>query len=280
MKSTTDNWPAQLLSCLRNPSVIFSEDLSWPALRRIIPHVHNYYQIDYFYKGSGEVVINRRKYQIKPGDLYIANPDDRHSFLADRDRPMEGISFKFTLGARNRTLRFPNFVANLAALPAAQFRELDGYFRKASAEANSFQHGHFEIAAALLSAFFLLLVRYLKANANAPERNTDKRTCEFVLEYIRMHCESPLQLRDLGDLVGLHPRYLCQKFSKKMGQSPVAALTAARMERAKHLLARTRLPVSEVGSQAGYRDVYHFSKRFKQVMGVSPLRYRQKQKRT
>ncbi len=274
-----ESWPEKLSGCLRNPSVIFSEDLSWPALRKIQPHVHNYYQIDYFYKGSGQVVINRRTYRIKAGDVYISNPDDRHSFLADRERPMQGISFKFTLGRKNRTLRFPNFLANLNVLPAAQFRELDGYFRKASAEANSFQHGHFEIAAALLSTFFLLLVRYLKANENAPANNADKRTCEFVMEYIQLHCDSPLQLRDLGALVGLHPRYLCQKFSKEMGRSPVAALTEARMERAKHLLARTRLPVSEVGSQTGYRDVYHFSKRFKQETGESPLRYRAKQKR-
>lgn len=273
MKSI-EHWAEQLTGCLRNPSIIFSEDLSWPALRTVVPHVHDFYQIDYFYKGHGSVTINRKKYWVKPGDVFIANPEDRHGFQADRERPMEGISFKFTLGKNNRLLRFPNYVANLARLPNMQYRELEGYLRRACAEANSFQHGHFEVAAALISAFFVLLTRYLKSGSDAPSGKSDRNTCAFVQEYIRQHCDAPIQLDDLGKLVGLHPRYLCQKFSKETGRSPMAALTEARMERARHLLSHTRLPISEVGAQAGYRDVYHFSKRFKNVVGMSPRKFR------
>jgi AraC-like DNA-binding protein len=278
MKSS-EQWAEKLTGCLRNPSIIFSEDLSWSALRTVDLHVHNFYQIDYFYEGRGSVVINRKKYWVKPGDLFIANPDDRHGFQADRERPMEGISFKFTLGVKNRSLRFPNYVANLAQLPGMQYRELESYLRRACAEANSFQHGHFEVAAALISAFFVLLTRYLKTGTDLPEGKSDRKTCAFLLDYIRLHCDAPIQLEDLGKLVGLHPRYLCQKFSKEIGRSPMAALTEARMERARQLLTRTRLPISEVGAQAGYRDVYHFSKRFKNVVGMSPRKFREWQAR-
>jgi AraC-like DNA-binding protein len=278
MKKAEKPWPAQLIGCLRHPSIIFSQDVSWHALRTIVPHTHDFYQIDYFYKGHGCVVINRRKYQVKPGDLFIANPDDRHSFQAARERPMEGITFKFTLGKRNRLLRFPNYVANLATLPGARQRELENHLRRACAETNGDHEGHFELAAALLSVFFVLLVRYLQPEAGA-NGDAETNSCQRVLEYIRTHCDSPIRLSDLGELVALHPRYLCQKFARVIGRSPLAEVTRVRMERAQNLLTMTRLPISEIGIQSGYRDVYHFSKRFKEVVGLSPRKFRNKRNR-
>src|SRR5579862_7050535 len=132
-------WTDRLVGNLRTPHIIFGQDLSWSAMRTIVPHVHNFFQLDYFYKGQGHVLLNRRKYAVKPGDLFIANPDDRHGFQAARERPMEGITFKFTLGeqsgrGRKNAVRFPNYVANLATLPGAQARELEGYLRRASVE--------------------------------------------------------------------------------------------------------------------------------------------------
>ena len=274
MKKTRKLWPEQLIGCLRHPSIIFSQDVSWHALRTVVPHVHDdFYQIDYLYKGQGHAVLNRKKFWVKPGDLFIANPDDTHSFQAARERPMEGITFKFTLGRKNRSLRFPNYVANLAELPGGRQRELENYLRRACAETNGVHEGHFEIAAALLSVFFVLLIRYLK-----PEESTngksERTSSQDVLDYIRNHCESPLRLSDLGRIAGLHPRYLCQKFSREIGRSPLAALTEARMDRARNLLTKTRLAISEIGIQSGYRDVYHFSKRFKEVVGMSPRKFR------
>ena len=56
----------------------------------------------------------------------------------------------------------------------------------------------------------------------------------------------------------------------------MAALTEARMERARQLLANTRLSISEIGTQSGYRDPYHFSKRFKDMVGISPRKFRER----
>ena len=54
----------------------------------------------------------------------------------------------------------------------------------------------------------------------------------------------------------------------------MAALTRERIEAAKNLLVNTRLSVSEVGVRVGYPDAYHFSKRFKEIVGMSPKQFR------
>ena len=58
--------------------------------------------------------------------------------------------------------------------------------------------GRFEIAAALLSAFFVLLVRYLKSEQQALEDPAVRGASQIVLEYIRTHCDSTVTLADLG----------------------------------------------------------------------------------
>jgi AraC-like DNA-binding protein len=40
-------------------------------------------------------------------------------------------------------------------------------------------------------------------------------------------------------------------------------------------LTSTPLPIKEIAIQAGYPDIYHFSQRFKKLVGQSPRAYRQ-----
>ena len=43
------------------------------------------------------------------------------------------------------------------------------------------------------------------------------------------------------------------------------------------MLAGTPLPIKEIAAQVGYPDIYHFSQRFKKLLGQPPTAYRQKQ---
>lgn len=65
-----------------------------------------------------------------------------------------------------------------------------------------------------------------------------------------------------------------QKLVATTGNSPMAWLYAARIERAKHLLMSTGQSVAEVSECVGFRDVSHFSRMFRKQVGVSPGRYR------
>ena len=49
--------------------------------------------------------------------------------------------------------------------------------------------------------------------------------------------------------------------------------------RARDLLARTETPVSLVAKETGFESVFYFSKFFKEKAGMTPTKYRAKQKR-
>lgn len=55
---------------------------------------------------------------------------------------------------------------------------------------------------------------------------------------------------------------------------PKRYLEEFKLRQAAELLVSGSLPVAEIAARLGYRDPYHFSRRFKHFAGVSPERYR------
>lgn len=271
------NWTESLLSGFVQPVLLGSEDLAWQPLRYIEAHKHSFYQLDYFYEGTGTVCAAGRSYTVVPGDLFIFNPGDFHEFRSAAKAPLRGISHKFRRGPGPRTARLPNHLANLSHLPAPQQRELHELLHRGTVELNGHRKGHAEAATALLRQFFILLARYWDEfeRHGGEERGGRSGAVQLVLDYIRRNYHQPLALRDLGRVAGLHPRYLCQRFSEEMGAPPMDVLARERVEVAKNLLVRTRLPIKQIGAQVGYPDIFHFSKRFKALAGASPNRYRE-----
>ncbi|WP_248929254.1 response regulator transcription factor [Paenibacillus hamazuiensis] len=102
-----------------------------------------------------------------------------------------------------------------------------------------------------------------------------RRLIRKVKEYIEAHPEGDLRLQTLADFVHLNPAYLSQLFKQETGANLSDAITAARMERAKYLLAHTELKIYDVARLSGYQSPKHFMLVFKQWAGVTPGTYRE-----
>jgi hypothetical protein len=81
-----------------------------------------------------------------------------------------------------------------------------------------------------------------------------------------------------GRIVDLQPRqgfHFARLFKAAKGVSPFHFVTRTRMERAKQLLRKTRLPIFEIAERVGYQKPSHFSARFRAVLGCGPAAYRE-----
>lgn len=65
-----------------------------------------------------------------------------------------------------------------------------------------------------------------------------------------------------------------RSFKTATGLSPREWAINARLERARDLLTGSDLAVGEIAERLGYRDVYFFSRQFRQRTGLAPLAYR------
>ena len=77
-----------------------------------------------------------------------------------------------------------------------------------------------------------------------------------------------------ADQFGITPSYLSRLFSDMTSTSFHQHLTALRIEHAENLLCRTSMPVKEVADQCGFRNPVHFVRRFRELNGTPPGRYR------
>jgi AraC-like DNA-binding protein len=67
-----------------------------------------------------------------------------------------------------------------------------------------------------------------------------------------------------------------RRFTNEVGSSPAIWRTRRRMEAACHMMQYGQLTFAQISEQPGYSDEHHFSKRFKQIIGISPSEYRRK----
>ncbi|KRG16290.1 hypothetical protein ACA30_00795 [Virgibacillus soli] len=96
---------------------------------------------------------------------------------------------------------------------------------------------------------------------------------KFIEEYSGDH---KLTRDDIANHVYLNPDYLTRIFKKKTGCSISAYLQRVRMEKAKHLLIHTELPISTVSLECGYANFSYFSTLFKNSTNLNPKEFRKK----
>jgi two-component system response regulator YesN len=95
-----------------------------------------------------------------------------------------------------------------------------------------------------------------------------------ILSYIHAHYQQPMTNGDIAAHFGYHEYYISALVRKFTGLPLHRYLLRYRMHTAIGLLQTTSLSVSEVAAMVGMPDVKHFSKCFKNVMGVPPSTFR------
>ncbi|HEY0828309.1 MAG TPA: AraC family transcriptional regulator, partial [Bacilli bacterium] len=95
-----------------------------------------------------------------------------------------------------------------------------------------------------------------------------------VANYIQLHPGTSHRVEVLAARAGLSPRYFSVKFKEMIGQSVQSYIIRKRIERAEHLLYYAGMNVTEVADALGYRDIFFFSRQFKQYTGKNPSEIR------
>jgi AraC family transcriptional regulator, regulatory protein of adaptative response / methylated-DNA-[protein]-cysteine methyltransferase len=76
--------------------------------------------------------------------------------------------------------------------------------------------------------------------------------------------------RPLAARVGVGARHLARLFDKHLGATPSQVAKTARVQRAKRLLDRTDLPMTEVALRAGFSSLRRFNAVFAEVYRRPP----------
>lgn len=93
-------------------------------------------------------------------------------------------------------------------------------------------------------------------------------------DYLHAHLGGPISLSDLATAACLSPFHLLRVFHAIFHQTPHQYLNHCRLERAKFLLEKTRIPVTAICLECGFTSLGSFSGLFHKRCGMSPRAWR------
>jgi AraC family transcriptional regulator len=95
-----------------------------------------------------------------------------------------------------------------------------------------------------------------------------------TLIYIEAHLASTIRIQDLAAVANLSKSHFCRTFRCSVGLPPMEFVLMRRLERAKAIISETREPLAEVALLCGFSDQSHLNRRFREIVGITPARWR------
>ncbi len=118
--------------------------------------------------------------------------------------------------------------------------------------------------------FFIKLSRAL-------QDTPDDSTAELIRRLRSRMLSRPEQawsVEQLADKANLSPSRFHALYHTMYGNGPIDDLIRFRINIAKYDLETTSLPISSIAEKLGYRNITHFSRQFKKIVGTAPQQYR------
>jgi len=95
-----------------------------------------------------------------------------------------------------------------------------------------------------------------------------------TLAYIEANLASRMEIADLANAVALSKSHFSRAFKHSVGFSPMEYVILRRVERAKAMISSTKEALADVALACGFADQAHLNRRFREIVGISPGRWR------
>ena len=110
--------------------------------------------------------------------------------------------------------------------------------------------------------------------ADVPRRGLAGWQVKKVTGYMRDHIDEPISVQELADLVKLSRFHFTTAFRRATGLTPHGWLTELRIGRARQLLGKPELPVTQIALAVGFQTPSSFTAAFRKLTGLTPTQYR------
>jgi AraC family transcriptional regulator len=110
--------------------------------------------------------------------------------------------------------------------------------------------------------------------AKASTRDELFKRLNVARDYIMAHVDGTVDLKEIAKAACLSPFHFHRLFKRAFGQTPHEFLSSRRLAKAKRLLAKSEMPVTEIAWAVGFETSAAFSKFFSKSTGSSPRAFR------
>lgn len=243
------------------------------------PATRNHYLFHYVLSGTGRLMANdsrgiSHEYQIRSGEGFMIFPRQINTYIADTKLPWEYVWIEFD-GMRAREIIETAGLSPDHPVYHAAYKDL----RENMKDEMLYIAEHHDASPFHLMGHLYLFIDYLSRSSSS-QIATSGRVRDFyikeALNYIEQNFQNDISVENIASFCGLNRTYFGRIFKETVGKSPQQFLLSYRMAKAAELLKLTELTINDVGNAVGYPNQLHFSRAFKNVYGVSPREWRNK----
>lgn len=234
-------------------------------------HIHNNYELLYFYDGDVDFIINGSIYHLQKNEMLVIKPAVYHHVRVLSARPYERIVFNFHESALQKELipiaRSMNIFYRVEQ--NSPLKHIFDYIRDCSP---NFSHDELTyLARSALNTIFMNM-RYLE-NHTVKEKQRVNSTLEQILLYIDENPTMPLNITVLSQHFNLSESWIAHAFKKHLGVSPANYINRKKIFYAQSLINMGMSPVqaSEICSYINYTTFY---RQYKKYLGVHPAKHK------
>jgi len=129
-----------------------------------------------------------------------------------------------------------------------------------------------EIESRFIATLAQLIKRYGEVRQVERPLGQERDAVRRARLYLENNFAQPISLSDLAEQVALSPYHLLRVFHDEVGLPPHAYLQDVRIRRAQRLI-ELGYALADVALAVGFSSQSHLTRRFKQIVGVTPGQY-------
>ena len=243
-------------------------------------HGHDYYEFAICNEGTILHYLNDEPVKkLKKKQAFFITPDDVHSIEATSGATHINIAFLPSIYVElceyfGISLDKDVFLDPTITLSDAEFSQIVKLVHE------SFQHQHDKTAYKIALRHLLSEIFYIYARRTSEQENASANVFKcpaWLQDFVNKVCvpehyEEPIA--DLYALSGYSQPIVTQAFQKYYHTSFVAYFTQKKIDYACGLLRSTNLGILDISNRIGFSSLSHFNSVFKQIVGMTPARFR------
>lgn len=227
----------------------------------------------FVWAGRGRMRTLEGEIELRPGVCVWMRPGRIYEASHDATAPL-GVNF-FHFEPRQPD---PDFAPPFEVLATAQAEFTDTVMRRILTLRTEPHPGALASAEALFAVLLAELTREAAlgriSQSGSGIDHHHRQVVHRITAEIRENPARPHAVADLARQAGYSVDHFSRIFEKVNGRRPQDFLIEARLARARQLLAETGLSIGEIADALGFRDIYFFSRQFRQRVGTTPSRFR------
>ncbi|MCE3229871.1 MAG: transcriptional regulator, AraC family [Bacteroidetes bacterium] len=252
-------------------------------------HRHDYYEIMFFEKGSGEHIIDFHSHKIASHSAHFVLPGQVHKLKRGKNSNGYALLFSEDLLLKSNNdnsslLNLPFYdlkFANNLLLNKEDYKEIAELIEKLIKEENSKKDLAEMICGAYLTLLLLLLNRICRASGAFSENETSSGT--FLLtgfkKLLEQNFMKNLKPGDYASSLNVSTGHLNDVIREAHGKTTGELIQERIILESKRLLFHTDLSVNEICYKLGFDDPAYFARLFKKHVDCTPKEYRVKSRK-